>query len=121
MTVEATNRPTTIGIDSSPASVGDLPRAICMYWLRKTVVPNMAMPTATLATTASTTVWSRNRRSGTSGSRTRRSTATAAAHRPAPSSTSAAVCHDAHANSWPASETQISRLETPPAISVAPR
>ena len=30
-----------------------------MYWLRNTVVPNIAMPTATLAITASTTVRSR--------------------------------------------------------------
>src|SRR3954449_6727704 len=68
MIVDAAKRPATIGIVSRPDSVGDLPRAICMYCVRKTVVPNIAMPTATLAITASTTSRSRNRRSGTSGS-----------------------------------------------------
>ncbi len=118
--IEAPNRPTTIGMVSRPDSVGDIPRAICMYWVRKTVVPNIAMPTATLAITASTTVRSANSRSGMIGSRTRRSTSTAASRSPAPASTSAAVCHEAHAYCWPASETQISRAETPAAISVAP-
>ena len=47
--VEATSSPATIGIVRSPDSVGVRPRAICMYWERKTVVPNSAMPTATLA------------------------------------------------------------------------
>ena len=119
--VEARNSPTTIGIVSRPDSVGDLARAICMYWERKTVVPNSAMPTATLAITASTTLRSANSRSGTSGSGTLRSTKTAAtaqdhaARRRAPR-----VCHETQSYCWPASETQISRLLTPPAISVAP-
>jgi hypothetical protein len=37
-----------------------------------------------------------------------------------PSVTSAAVCADSQSYCWPASETQISRLETPPAMSSAP-
>ena len=118
--IEAHNKPTTIGIESRPDSVGDMPRAICMYWLRKTVVPNIAMPTATPAITARTTLRSPNSRSGTSGSRTRRSTITAAKQNSRPAETSTAVCHEPQAYSCPASETQIRRLETPAAISVAP-
>ena len=83
-------------------------------------MPNIAMPTAMLAITASTTVRSENRRSGTSGSGTLRSTKTAAAQSARPPSTSTSVCHETQSYCWPASETQIRRLLTPPAISVAP-
>ena len=122
MIVEARNRPTTIGIVSRPDSVGDLPRAICMYWLRKTVVPNIAMPTATLAITASTTVRSPNSRSGIE----RLARAALDQHGAASRSrcrrpTSAAVCQESQSNCWPASETQISRLETPRGDQHAPR
>ncbi len=101
---------------------GDLPRAICMYWLRKTVVPNIAMPTATLAITASTTVRSRksaqrDERLGARGAR-RRPRPTSSA-RP-PSRRARRVCQEIQSYCCPASETQISRLDTPPAISVAP-
>src|ERR1051325_4552319 len=98
MTVDAVNRPITIGIVSRPDSVGDLPRAICMYWLRKTLVPNIAMPTAMLAMTASTTVRRSNRLSGISGSLTRRSTAIAAETSATPRPTSANVCQESQSN-----------------------
>jgi len=118
--VDAPKRPITIGIVSRPDSVGDLPRAICMYWLRKTVVPNIAMPTATLAITARTIVRSRKRCSGTSGSLARRSAATAAVSSASPAATRAADGQETQSNCWPARETQISREETPEAIRTTP-
>jgi len=92
-----------------------------MYWLRNTLVPNIAMPTAMLAITASNTVRRENSSSGISGSSTRRSTATAATISAMPRPTRAAVCQDSQSKLWPASETQISSADAPPAISVAPR
>ena len=59
-----------------PASVGVAPRASCMYWLRKTEAPNIAMPVAIDAITESVKVRLRNRPSGMSGSLTRSSTIT---------------------------------------------
>ncbi len=108
-----TRRPTTIGIVSRPDSVGDLPRAICMYWLRNTEVPNSATPTAMLAITASTSERFSNSRSGIIGSAARRSTSTAGISSPNAPITSAAVCHDAHSIWWPAIEIQISSTEMP--------
>ena len=51
-----------------PASVGVAPRAICMYWLRNTDAPNIAMPVAIEAITARVKVRLRNIESGMSGS-----------------------------------------------------
>ena len=51
-----------------PASVGVAPRAICMYWLRKTDVPNIATPVAIEAMTARVKVRFLNSVSGMSGS-----------------------------------------------------
>ena len=51
-----------------PASVGVAPRASCMYWLRNTEAPNIAMPVAIDAMTASVNVRLRNSESGMSGS-----------------------------------------------------
>ena len=50
----------------------------------------------------------------------RRATAATHRRRPMPPTSTAAVCQETQSYCWPASETQISRAETPPAISVAP-
>ena len=44
--IDDSSRPAIIGIVMRPASVGVAPRASCMYWLRKTDAPNIAMPVA---------------------------------------------------------------------------
>ncbi len=75
-------------------------------------MPNIAMPTATLASTPSTTVRDWKRCSGISGSFTRRTTSTEATASSTPPGTSTAVCQPSHANWWPASVTQISSDET---------
>ena len=80
-----TSRPPTSASDIRPARVGDMPRAIWKYCERKTVEPNIARPTMTLAKTARLVVRSRNSRSGMIGSRTRDSVWTAAASRTTPS------------------------------------
>ncbi len=92
-----------------------------MYWVRKMVVPNNATPTAMLAMTARTTVRLPNSDSGMIGSSTRDSTSTASASSAIPPSTISVVCQDPQAKLWPASETQMSRLETPAVMSTAPR
>lgn len=92
-----------------------------MYCVRNTVVPNIATPTATDAATASTTVRSRKRPIGISGSVARRSTTTAANRMTTPPSTMAAVCQPSQAKSFPASETQMRSDETPAAVRVPPR
>ena len=109
-----------MGIVSSPLSVGDFARAICMYCVRKTVVPNIATPTAMLASTAITIVRSEKSRSGISGSGACRITSTAAQESAAPSATRRPDCQETQSKLVPASDTQISRLETPPATSSAP-
>ena len=76
--VEATSSPAISGRVSSPASVGSNERAVWKYWPRNTDPPNMTTPTTRLASTASTTVRSRNSDIGTIGSGARSSTTTAA-------------------------------------------
>ena len=39
-------QPATIGMVSSPATVGEYPREVWKYWPRKVVAPNMPIPTA---------------------------------------------------------------------------
>ena len=72
--IEASSSPAIIGIVMRPASVGVAPRASCMNWLRNTDAPNIAMPVAIDAITASVKVRLRNSESGMSGSFERIST-----------------------------------------------
>jgi hypothetical protein len=120
-TVDEIIEPMIIGRVSRPAAVGEWPRAIWKYWPRKTAPPKSATPTAMLATTASVVVRSRKSRSGMIGSFALVSTSTAAPSRTTPSPTSRSDVRDPHANSVPASVTQMSRSQTPPAMSAAPR
>ena len=66
-------------------------------------------------------VRSRNSRSGMIGSLARISVTTAATSSSTPSATIQAVVTEPQSKLWPASETQISSMETPPAIRTAPR
>ena len=72
--IDESRRPPIIGIVMRPASVGVAPRASCMYWLRKTDAPNIAMPVAIEAMTDSVKVRLRKRLSGMRGSAERSST-----------------------------------------------
>ncbi len=92
--------------------MGVAPRASCMYWLRKTDAPNIAMPVAMEATTARVKVRLRNSDSGTSGSGARSSfmmNSTAASSAPP---TMRAVLRLHHSKESPASVTQMSSSET---------
>lgn len=119
--VDATNVPTIIGMVSRPDSVAVLPRATCMYWLRKTAVPNIATPTATLARTARTNVRFLNRCSGMMGSTALFSTRTAATRASSDPITMTALCHETHSKLLPANVTHSSRVETPTLMSSAPQ
>ena len=113
--------PAIIGIVMRPASVGVAPRAICMYWPRKTDAPNIAMPVAIEATTARVKVRSRKRVSGTSGSLVRSSTTTnsTAATRAPPTMRMVSVPHQSKLE--PALVTQMSSSETAVDSSTMPR
>ena len=76
--VDDSSRPTIIGRVSRPDSVGVAPRASCMYWPRKTDVPNIATPTEMEAMTASVKVRFLNIASGMIGSFTTSSVMTVA-------------------------------------------
>lgn len=119
--VDDSSTPAIIGIVMRPDSVGVLPRASCMYWLRNTDVPNIAMPTATLATTDSTSVRLRNSPSGMIGSSTRDSTHSAAASVTTEAPSIAKVCHDAQANLSPANVTHSRSSAMPTDRSAAPQ
>ncbi len=120
-TVEEPTRPMIIGRVITPAMVGESPRDIWKYWLRKTVAPNIAVPTARLATTDRVMVELRNRCIGMIGSGARSSTSTNSTARTTAPSTIAIVCQDHQAKVSPASETQISSRETEAATRTAPR
>ena len=123
MPIDAASSPITIGSVSRPDAVGVWPRPSCMYWLRKTEVPNIADAHAALAITDST--------SGAAGEQVRRQdrlgrprlgpdrAAPAAPPRPAPAAR--VRRRRASRTSCPASDTQTSSVETPVAISAAPR
>ena len=66
-------------------------------------------------------VRSRNSASGMIGSGARSSTTTAATSRNTPSATIQVVVTEAQPKACPASDTQMSSVETPPAMSTAPR
>ncbi|CAM5532239.1 hypothetical protein SVIOM342S_05775 [Streptomyces violaceorubidus] len=119
-TVDDTSRPRIIGRLIRPATVGDLPREIWKYCERKTVPPNMATPTRRLATVVRVTVRFLKMPSGITGSGVRDSTNTAATSSSTPPPVRAPVCQDAQSNSLPASDTQISRAQTPATIRNAP-
>ena len=115
-------RPITSGTVMRPAWVGDIPRAIWKYCDRKTVLPNIATPTMTEAKVARLVVRSRNRCSGMIGSLTLSSVTIGRGEqqrRRAP--TIQAVVEESQSNSVPASETQMSSVETPPVMRPAPR
>ncbi len=77
---------------------------------------------STDAAVASAVVRSLKSRSGMIGSTaTLASTYSAAAMTTSPTTTIAAVVAEIQSNCWPASETQTSRMLTPPTIRVAPR
>ena len=120
-TAEEISSPPTIGMVSRPASVGEQPPEICRQWPRKTLEPNIAMPPAALATTASVVMRSRNSRSGGIRSVARVSvTRKAAVARAAPPRNSA-VSVEAQAKLLPASVTQVSSAVTAVVRKVAPR
>ena len=120
-TMDARSSPAIIGMVMTPASVGVAPRAICMYWLRKTEVPNIARPVAIEAIVARVKVASRKRVSGTSGSDERSSTTTnrIAARTAPPTMRSVSVL--AQSNVRPALVTQISSSDTAVESSTIPR
>ncbi len=95
-----------------PAWVGVAPRASCMYWLRKTDAPNIAIPVAMDATTASVKVRFLNSVSGISGFLTRSSVMMnrIVARIAPPTMRIVWVLHQS--NESPASVTQMSRSET---------
>ena len=74
-----------------------------------------------LPSTERTTVRLRNSSIGTTGSGTRSSTITAATSAAIPRPARVSEVAEPHANCAPASEIQISSVDTPPAISAAPR
>ena len=74
-----------------------------------------------LPSTDSTTVRLRNSSIGTTGSGTRSSTTTAATSAATPRPASVSDVAEPQANCEPASEIQISSVDTPPAIRAAPR
>lgn len=113
--------PTIIGIVRRPDSVGVLPRATCMYWLRNTAVPNIATPTATEATTARTNVRFLKRCSGMSGSGVTRSTSTAPTSASTAPPTIANVCHESHSKFCPANVTHSRSEDTPALMRIAPQ
>ena len=77
---------------------------------------------STEATVASDVVRSLNRRSGMIGSAaTFASTYSAAAMTARPTTTITALVGEVQPNCWPASDTQTSRMLTPPTMRVAPR
>ena len=109
------SRPAIIGMVSRPDSVGVLPRASCMYWLRKTEVPNIATPTETLAMIASTTrAVAEQAASGMIGSRDPALDARRASDQQASSAADHAArsARTAQANCWPPRVTQMSSSET---------
>ena len=119
--IEESSRPAIIGIVMRPASVGVAPRASCMYWLRNTDAPNIAMPVAIEAITARVKVRLRNIESGMSGSLARSSvTMNRIVPRIAPP-TMRIVWMLHHSNESPASVTQISSSETATERSTMPR
>ena len=83
-------------------------RATWKYWLRKTEAPNCATPTAMLPRIESIVIRSLMIRGGTSGSRWRRSTTTAATRASSAAPRNSAVSTDHQAKLLPAKETQIS-------------
>src|SRR5699024_8406704 len=107
-TVVDTNSPKTMGRVINPAPVGLNPRESWKYWLRNTEPPNIAVPTATMPTTAADTVRLRNMLSGTIGSLTFVSINRASRIAATPPPTSPAVAPDHQANWSPAMDTQIS-------------
>ena len=121
MPMEAAICPTTIGRVSRPDSVGFAPRASCMYWARKTLVPNMATPTERLAMTARVKVRLLNIVSGTIGSFTTSSVITKAIRARAAPPTISQDSIEFHSNWWPPMVTQISSSETPALSSTAPK
>ncbi len=100
--------------------LGEKPRAVWKYCTRKTVPPNMAVPTASEPTTARVKVRLRNRCSGTTGSRTLLSTRIAPAPRSTAAPTSTAVWGLHQAKSLPARVTHTSSTVTLPTMRVAP-
>ena len=103
-----------------PDMVGLAPRLIWKYWLRKTEAPNIATPTAMLATTARVMVRLRNSRSGMIGSLARYSTRTASTPRATAPVTMTALCQESQSYLSPARVTQISSSDTAAVIRVAP-
>ncbi len=83
--------------------------------------PNIAMPTATLATMASMAVRLARTLSGTSGSGARRSTRRVTQPRTSVATTKAADGHESHAKSVPAKVTQSSGRLAVTAMRAAPR
>jgi hypothetical protein len=107
----ATSRPRTSGSDIRPASVGLIPWESWKYCARKTVEPNIATPTVTLATTAREMVRLRKRWSGIIGSATRDSTYTASDEGEDSAADHQGGRVEAQAKLVPASETQASRRD----------
>ncbi len=119
--IEDVSWPRISGMVSRPETVGEYPRAICMYWLRNTVVPNSTTPTAALAMIARVTVRLRKRSSGMIGAATRDSTQTAIARTTTEPPTIAVVCQEAQSNEFPANVTQRRSVEMPADMSSAPQ
>ncbi len=119
--MDDSRRPAIIGIVMRPASVGVAPRASCMYWLRKTDAPNIAMPVAMDAMTESVKVRLRNSPSGMSGSFERSSTRMNSAAAMTDPPTMRTVSMLTHSNESPARVTQMSRSETATESRTMPR
>jgi hypothetical protein len=88
------NKPRIRGIVSSPDFVGEAPRLIWKYWLKKIVAPYIATPTKRLATVAMTIVRERNRWRGMIGSAARASVRMASPAIATDPPTIAVVCQD---------------------------
>src|SRR4029078_970933 len=97
------------------------PREIWKYCVSNVVPPNIATPTAALATTTSTVVALRSRRIGMIGSGARHSTTSVSASAARVPPRYHAVCADHQGKSCPAKVTQTSGNEAVTAMRPAPR